>query len=288
MKRREAEIFNLSFLDVLTGALGAVLFLFIVVPKGDGKAPAVQPELQLVFDTVNHKFYGDIPDSLLYSDIGDSLLAIVFNFDKVPTLKDCPPQKPCPDVKKYVTRISTLEKQLQAQTGQTPGTVSRDASPTTTTSAPSSAYKGDLPSVPCKFSVEMKWNDMADNVDLFVCKDGNCVYGGRKRFPSIGFWDSGKSRTSIFGGDLRTTQEAVRQFDEIIPGEYKIYAQYKESDSPKEKVTVYGLVYSRNDDNVEQGETFSFNLPLDGQNRMHIGDVSLSADGKFTFRKANL
>jgi len=35
MARKEINVFNVSFLDLLSGALGAVLLLFIVIPKLD-------------------------------------------------------------------------------------------------------------------------------------------------------------------------------------------------------------------------------------------------------------
>jgi hypothetical protein len=150
-----------------------------------------------------------------------------------------------------------------------------------------SVYTGDLPSVPCKFSVELKWEEISENVDLFLCKDGACVYGARRRSASIGFWDSGKSKTSIFGGDLRTTQEAVRQFDAIIPGKYDIYAQFKYSEKNQNSIRVEGLVYSNKGKGKEQGETFVTNLPFNPKERNKIGTVNVQEDGSFQFIKSN-
>ena len=96
MKRRDVEIFNLSFLDILAGALGAVLFLFIVVPKGGGESPPASPQLSVTFDTVQNKFFGELPDSMMQYNIGDSLLSLVINYDKMPSIEDCPKPKPCP------------------------------------------------------------------------------------------------------------------------------------------------------------------------------------------------
>jgi hypothetical protein len=50
-KRREIAVFSLSFLDILSGALGAVIILFVAVPKGAVKAPPdpmVDPEKALL------------------------------------------------------------------------------------------------------------------------------------------------------------------------------------------------------------------------------------------------
>ena len=42
MKRRENSVFNIAFLDLLSGALGAVIILYVAVPKGQNKE--VPPE----------------------------------------------------------------------------------------------------------------------------------------------------------------------------------------------------------------------------------------------------
>ena len=49
MARKQIQAFNISFLDLLSGALGAVILLFIIVPKIDSKT---QAELE-VLDQVN-------------------------------------------------------------------------------------------------------------------------------------------------------------------------------------------------------------------------------------------
>ena len=298
MKRRDVEIFNLSFLDILAGALGAVLFLFIVVPKGGGVAPAASPQLAITFDTVQKKFFGELPDSMMQYTIGDSLLSLVINYDKMPSIEDCPKPRPCPkcpDTRKLNRKISLLQKELSKKK-KTPklDPVPKakkpiaKASPTTklTPNPPASKYKGDMPSVPCKLSVEVKWDDISQNIDLFVCKDGKCVYGGKRKRKNIGFWDSGKSKTSLFGGDLRTTQEAVRQFDSVIEGEYEIYAQYKAAkEEPLPNVMIRTLIYTNTIEKGEQGETFNVVLPFNKKERTLLGKMSVKADGSFSFNK---
>lgn len=278
-RRKELEIFNLSFLDVLSGALGAVIFLFIVVPKGDGEAPAAEPQLSVMFDTVQGQFFGEIPDSLMGKEIGDSLLAVVFEYKRLPSIKDCPPQRKCPECppcppQRKPEKASAAKKEEAAVAKKEPVSTPKP-----------SRYRGTLPSVPCNFSIELRWEDKRDNVDLFVCKDGDCVFGGRKHRSFIGYWDSGKSRTNIFGGDLRTSQEAVRQFDEIIPGEYTIFAQFKESAEGRTEVDVQGMVYAKTDAHGEVGKDFSLTLPISERERTRIGKVVVSEDGSFEFSR---
>ena len=125
---------------------------------------------------------------------------------------------------------------------------------------------------------------MADNVDLFVCKDGICVYGGHKRDRAVGEWDSGKSRNRLFGNDLRTNQEAVRQFDKIQPGEYLLYAQFKNSDKNHTSLNLTGLIYTKSPTGQERGTDFSKPL-TPTKDRVLLGKVVLKEDGNFSFTK---
>ena len=89
---------------------------------------------------------------------------------------------------------------------------------------------------------------------------------------------------AVFGNDLRTNQEAVRQFDKIIPGEYKLYVQFKDSNRNKTSVKVSGLIYTKAEDGQERGEAFTRTLRI-GDSRSHIGTVILKADGSYVFKK---
>ncbi|MBT5092887.1 MAG: hypothetical protein HOM21_01505, partial [Halobacteriovoraceae bacterium] len=58
MKRRETSVFNIAFLDLLSGALGAVIILYIVVPKTkvDEKTPTdIQSPTGYSKDTIDTK-----------------------------------------------------------------------------------------------------------------------------------------------------------------------------------------------------------------------------------------
>lgn len=276
MARREVQFFNLSFLDVLSGALGAVIFMFIITPKG-GKPAAQSQQISMSFDTVHKQVWGLMADSLLEKKTGDTLFAIVVDYKKLPTIESCPPCPKCPPQIKENQIIKS-----NPYVKETPVAVAENALPQ---EIKSSKFKGDPPSVPCKVSFEVKWKDLDDNVDFFVCKGSNCVYGARKRDQTIGFWDSGKSKNRIFGDDLRTTMEAVRQFEKIIPGEYKLFAQFKSSLKSKTQIGITGLIYSINEVGDEKSEQFAHTVNLDIKGRTLIGSVQLQADGQFNFIK---
>jgi ribosomal protein RSM22 (predicted rRNA methylase) len=74
MAKKELQIFSMSFLDLLSGALAAVIILFIIVPKMDIKSKEAlksMKELQEKFDDLNKKIK-DIDgkvDAQLYQEI---------------------------------------------------------------------------------------------------------------------------------------------------------------------------------------------------------------------------
>lgn len=269
MKNRNVEFFNLSFLDLLSGALAAVIFLFIIVPKGN--VTVAETPLAVSYDTLQMKFFGDIPDSLMSTREGDTLLAIITGYDKAPKTaspKPIPVSTPAP--KKRV-REKPEEPKQEKQASKTPV-------------VKPSEMKGSKPDVPCMLSIEMKWDDKVDNVDLFVCKDNDCVFGGRRYRDFIGYWDSGKSKSRLFGGDLRTNQEAVRQFDAIIPGDYEIFAQYKESEQPKSDLPIQLQVYTKNEEKQERGTVHNFTLNINPTDRSRIASVTIGPEGEIEFK----
>ena len=299
MSRRNTELFSLSMLDLLTGALGAIIFLFIITPKGEGAVPAMAQHAVVYFDTLEMKIHGALPDSLLAKRNGDSLLVVLKDYKNLPKKEKSPykvlasneAKLPKPSPRKQTTKV--VQPKQVPKTKSTPpakkpaakkGTSTKSESKSQRTTKESSKFKGSPPSVPAAVSFEINWADKNDNVDLIVCKDGKCVYGGQKRNKKIGQWDSGKSRNRLFGNDLRTNQEAVRQYDEIIPGKYQIYAQFKESKKNKKSTTIKGLIYTKNAKSQERGEHFTRSLPIT-TNRFLIGTVQLKADGTYQFIK---
>lgn len=274
MRSREVEFFNLSFLDLLSGALAAIIFLFIIVPKGN--VTVAETALPVSYDTLQNKFFGDIPDSLQSMGEGDSLLAIITGFDKAPKTSSPKPIPTPPPPKQRVRekREEPKDPEPVKQAEKTP--VVKPAE-----------LKGSKPDVPCMLSIELKWENKVDNVDLFVCKDNDCVFGGRRYRSFIGYWDSGKSKSRLFGGDLRTNQESVRQFDAIIPGEYKIYAQYKESAEPTSNMPIQLQVYTKNEAGQERGTVHNFSLNVNPTDRTSIARVTIGADGELEFHPSN-
>ena len=299
MTRRTQQLFSLSLLDLLTSALGAVIFLFIITPKG-GESPAQVRQASVFFDTTQMKIYGNLPDSLLTKSAGDTLLSVLVAYKDLPRPKQEKPQKkyvyneprpkpkPEPKEEKQVNKppvTKPIPKPEPTPKPKEPTPKPSEVKPDPTPAPPKPVrYRGNAPSVPCAVSFEISWPSKEENVDLFVCRGNDRVYGGRKKDNDVGQWDSGKSRNRLFGNDLRTNQEAVRQFDKIIPGEYKLYVQFKDSNRNKTSVKVSGLIYTKAEDGQERGEAFTRTLRI-GDSRSHVGTVILKADGSYVFKK---
>lgn len=296
-------------MDVLSAALGAVIFLFIITPKG-GQLPSIFPPIAMSIDTLHRQVFGSLGDEFYRQNAGDTLLVVIKGYEDQPSLADCPvcptpiecPECPppikCPEptVIEAPLAINTPATSITNDEGvetKPPGVPPIVSTPKPIEELPNPpkeanpTHSGDSPNVPCSVSFEISWEKLKDNVDFFVCKGSACVYGKRwkRKHPQIGQWDSGKAKTTTWGSDLRTTQEAVRQFNGITPGKYELYAQFKKSEQKKGSVNIKGLIYSKNNKNVEQGESFYDLLILNEKKRTHIGTVVLQENGKFIFTK---
>lgn len=322
--RRTTSPFSLSLLDLLTSALGAVILLFVIVPKG-GVGAATAQQAAVFFDTTTMQIHGVLPDSLTAKRAGDTLFALLVDYRAVdgPDVGGLEAQLAAERrrvAEAEAARRRALAEAEQASTATERAEAARRAAeakaraeaaaasaaearaerlaeakpskipsrPTPSTPAPATrkpqpAYTGTLPSVPAAVSFELTWASKSDNVDLFVCQGNTCVYGERKRDKDIGQWDSGKSRNRLFGNDLRTNQEAVRQFDGVLPGTYTVYARLKESGSNRGSTKVDGLVYTKGPDGVPRGHTYTKTLKL-GEPRTRLITVTLRSDGSFATR----
>ncbi|KAA0992864.1 hypothetical protein [Dyadobacter aurulentus] len=284
-RNREPQIFNISFLDVICGALGAVIFLFIAVPKG-GSAPGKKQQVSMSYDTVHNQFFATISDSLKAKRPGDTLLVVLTDYKPIPGIAECPECADCPEPAPVASAGDYKSPAPLSKTEPRKDSATRPviASETKPDDFKKSKYQGDPPGVPCKVSFEISWGDLGDNVDLLVCKNNKCVSGGSREIKDIGQWDSGKAKTKFFGSDLRTTQEAVRQFDKILPGEYQIYAVFKESTKNNTSVYVRGLVYSKSPEGEEKGEPFSTTLQLKAPKAL-VATVTMQENGQFDLER---
>ncbi len=270
-KRKEVELFSIAFLDVLFGALGAIIFLFIIVPKG-GKAPDKEEYIVASIDEKSKQLFGNYREYPHEIKLGDTLRILVSKYGSFPRSIPCPPAQPCPDLPQPVNNEIT--------------------SAATSSSESTTKGKEFRPSVPAKFSIEMHWEEEGNNVDLFVCKGNLCVFGAKRSIPSIGTWDSGVQINTFKDfwklKNLRTNMEAVRQVQELVPGVYKVYGQFKSSDINGKQVEISTIVYSELSGSP-QVEIQEFVLQLNpgtSENlRKLLMTIDLKSDGSFSIIK---
>ncbi len=344
MSRRKTDSMNLSFLDVLTSGLGAIIFLFIIIPKGsDSVQTPIEVQAELYMDSTSGSIWG-MPDrpqkvykkgdtlTIVLSDfktldtilnkesnkiegtINQQLLATIENMSRAAAMNKSNPTNnsllntPSVNVQIYDKRNNLDDSNnvnrpyLRPKTMVNQPVVYANVSPKRDVlldsnrfltqkehknSALPEAKNVIRPANPCKVAFEIKWQNITDNVDLFVYKGSQfvCGKGGLRANKNIGEWDSGKSRNRLFGNDLRTNQEAVRQFAGIIAGEYKIFAQFKETLKPDsiQSINLTGLVYTNNEKGEEKSKAFSASIPLSKKEKMCIGTVTLNTDGTINY-----
>ena len=122
-RNREPQIFNISFLDVICGALGAVIFLFIAVPKG-GSSPAKRQQVTMSYDTLHKQLFATISDSLKNKRPGDTLLVVLADYKELPGLASCPACPECPeapDVNEKQNYTSTRKASAAGRNDRWPG-----------------------------------------------------------------------------------------------------------------------------------------------------------------------
>jgi hypothetical protein len=347
MSRRKTETMNLSFLDVLTSGLGAIIFLFIIIPKGsDTVQTPIEVQAELYMDSTSGSIWG-MPDrpQKVYKK-GDTLTIVLSDFKTLDTILNKESNKiegtinqqllatienmsreaatrksnhtnssllntPSVNVQIYDKRNNLDDSNyvnrpyLRPKTMVNQPIVYSNVSPKRDVlldsnrflskdkkeekSSPLPEAKNVIrPANPCKVAFEIKWQNITDNVDLYVYKGSQyvCGKGGLRANKNIGEWDSGKSRNRLFGNDLRTNQEAVRQFAGILPGEYKIFAQFKETLKPDstQSISLTGLVYTNNEKGEEKSKAFNASIPLTKKEKTCIGTVVLNTDGTINLK----
>jgi hypothetical protein len=345
MSRRKTDSMNLSFLDVLTSGLGAIIFLFIIIPKGsDTVQTHVEVQAELYIDSTSGSIWGmpDRPQNVYKK--GDTLTIVLSDFKTLDTILNKDNNKVEGTINQQL--LTTIENLSRAAAINKSNPMNNSLLNTSSVNVQIYDKRNNLddsiyvnrpylrpkvmvnqpivysnvgpkrdvvldsnlflhkkeeknntlpelknvirPANPCKVAFEIKWQNITDNVDLYVYKGSQfvCGKGGLRANKNIGEWDSGKSRNRLFGNDLRTNQEAVRQFAGIVPGEYKLFAQFKETLKPDstQSINLTGLVYTNNEKGEEKSTAFSASLPFNKKEKVCIGTVVLNADGTINFK----
>lgn len=275
MKRATVSFISLSFVDILFAALGAIIFLFIIVPKGGASADP-QKVVPLSVDYNRSKVFGDFGEIYPNLDIGDTIKALAVTQRAFPVAKDCPPKKDCPECPPPIECPPCDCPEVEKKPVQEEEIV-----------------QGLNFGFPVKFGVIAEWESIKDNVDLYLCKGGTCVYGrpGRQTDDQIGVWTNATKKEGffrkIFGGERGnpSSSEIVYQEEKIIPGRYDLLGKFKNTQMEgKMNVAVKFSIFSEKKSGGKSGKVINKTLTLGGGEE-RVASITLNSDGTFSVRK---
>lgn len=290
MSRRKLQLFDsLSFLDIVFSALGAVLFLFIVVDKGGtteiNLAEEEMVKIYMDLDTTSYRFHGNLPDSIKNKldtlRAGTPVMLVLNGKRPLPGLK-CPDPQPCPE------RICP-EKGKPCPTPQ-PCPVAKncpvacDDAACQKTIVNNNNYSGDPIEIPYSIGFAIVDNtNFTNDIDIKVCRDGACAPNGRNNSNAGMRWvDLREKGQGLFGSKkARTGGEMILVEESIIPGDYTISAKFDLSKGAAPASTqITATVATKQNNNIREKR---FTASLTGNaNWTVIGRVHIDANGNIT------
>ncbi|MDR1898270.1 MAG: hypothetical protein LBR10_15945 [Prevotellaceae bacterium] len=231
MARKEINIFNVSFLDLLSGALGAVLILFIIIPKMTAEQQTAIEELERLqveavqLEELLEQARNSIPAEL-YEQIQAQMEAMQNTINELTG-----------EVRRMQGQISQLERrneqlvqqqrQTQEQLQQTQEQLAR-AQQQLEQMQPRGTGQGEkIFGVNAKLGIVCQWSENVD-VDLYVknlADNTVCCY----RSPHTPFGNLNEDITSRTEGDDR--YELFYQKN-IIPGRYLVWVNIYRGSNP--------------------------------------------------------
>jgi hypothetical protein len=231
MKRSEINIFNTSFLDLISGALGAVLILFVVIPKMTSEQKSALEEVDALRQQIT------IQDSLVQAlensvsaDVYSQLLNQFENMRNIITrldVKIAQTEQDIEDKKQENTKLNAdIERLLADAEDLKKQNIDLQAD------ANNAEQKLDklqrladetIFGIQAKFAVVIHWSQMAD-VHLRV---KNTVTGAvcdlTNPQTNFGKIKTAFSSTNTYNGQSITTYRELFYQEKIIPGEYDVF-----------------------------------------------------------------
>ena len=286
MAKRSGEEINLlsvSFIDLLFGAMGAFIFLFIIIPKVSVEEMKTLRSVKEIkqeisnMDSVMAKLKNAVPPEdykkLLnvsaglrasvknlegeLSEIRTKYNQVVANYRNVAAkydelvieneklkernssleeqIKKLKPANYVPPGEKLPENAVVVNKTIDTVLSKTDllnkDSTLADAIKNATDNAPEAVIGINFP-----FIVAIEWSDKKEKVHLYMKQKGSsswCFYHTKRQRSSFGTWDKSLRKISPF------PFEAIIQKDQIVPGEYEVYAQPYQSASGKVEVRGY-------------------------------------------------
>jgi hypothetical protein len=265
-QRREINAFSMSFLDLLSGALAAVIILFIIVPKTDIQSQVADQNITelksnfFTLDSIIETLKATMPETeiaALMQTAVEMKTTISSLEDATVTLRNRLSETKQQN-EELQNRLNQADKRLRIliQAEKTASTEkvktqssSKKSEPIAKTTSPSSQSPTTPQSEPVKeqtkvsgkgdfmfglnpaFVVLVDWEDEKADVDIYLKSDGRFC-DGQNRSTSFGKWIKMPKKF------ITKPHEAIIQ-KELKPGTYEVYAHlYKPRNS---KTTISGF-----------------------------------------------
>lgn len=238
MARKEINIFGTSFLDLLSGALAAVIILLVVVPKGVQEDPELVKqvqELKTVANTVKEameKIKNSVPKEVFEKikeeiEVANKKLSELHN--KIEKLEE--------DIKKISSENTVLKEKviqqqeeiekLEQQIKDLTATLKTEKEKNENANSTANTVEKTL-GVFAKFGILCKWNETNTDVDMGVQKFGQPQEQCWRNYPS--------KKWGILGEDVRerVEEDSKERFElfyvpQIYPDEYTVWVNVYES-----------------------------------------------------------
>lgn len=290
MSRRAQQFFKLSFLDILSGALGAILFLFIIVDKAGGeedKGPVIGAPLTKIFvpvDTTTRTIF-DIPDTLnIYP--GRSIQVVISDISPAPDQPKCPPQEPCkgrgegpvcPDPERHKKPDCPDPGHHKQVVCVDPSVHDKLLCDDPGCSKTTIQYQGDPLALAYHLGFSLTSANPADEIDLQVCKDGVCVSGAKKQGAGMRWLNL---KEGGFFAKPRTWNEIILAEGSLQPGTYTCYARVDCKSAATSNIEL--VVGTKKQNMPRQVATFSKKLDKCGNQWIVVGAVIVGSDYSIT------
>lgn len=260
MARKEINIFGTSFLDLLSGALAAVIILFVVVPKGVQADPELVKQVQELKTVANNvkeaieKIKNSVPKEVFekikeeievankkLSEFNDKIERLEEDIKKISSenmeLKEKikQQQEDIEKLKQLIKELTeTLKKEKNEKANSTANTVEKTLG------------------VFAKFGILCKWDETNTDVDMGVQKFGQPQEQCWRNYPS--------KKWGILGEDVRERidEDAEERFElfyvpQIYPDEYTVWVNvYENSVSNYANVTCIFVFHPGKNDEIKK------------------------------------
>lgn len=258
MARKEINIFGTSFLDLLSGALAAVIILFVIIPKGTNIDPQIVKEIQEIksittdIQTAIDKIKNSVPKDV-YEKIKkeiDTVNKQIENLhNKIYKLED--------DIKRIENENLTLKTSLESQKKEI-GELRRQLAELQKQLKEEQSKNSTANTVEktlgvfAKFGILCKWKELNTDVDLGVQRFGVSPEQCWRNYPS--------KKWGILGEDVRerVDDEASERFElfyvpQIYPDEYTAWVDiYDKSKGDEATVTCILIFHPGKDGEIKK------------------------------------